>query len=222
MTQSRASFSQPADPTQPGRSAPPGSGAPPGSSWTRSLTSTTPVPGPSGFYYADVPNRIIAFIIDLILLAIIGFVLALVLGGLLGGMTSTASLDAAGGELNLGAFLLVSIVQLAVSLAYFGYFWTTSRATPGMQFLGLQIGHESDGRNIDRNQAIVRWLIIGIPSILSTFTSYASSSLSFIISIIGVVWLVVLLYSIAQSPTKQGWHDRYAHTIMVKAGRRAA
>ena len=33
---------------------------------------------------------------------------------------------------------------------------------------------------------------------------------------------LVLLYSIAQSPTKQGLHDRYAHTILVKEGRRVS
>jgi len=168
-----------------------------------------------------VPNRIIAYIIDIILLAIIGFVLALVVGGLFGGLTSDPTLDSAGGDLNLGAFFIVSVAQLAVSLGYFGYFWTSARATPGMKLLGLQIGDESDGHSIDWNQAIIRWLILGIPSILSTFASYVSSGLGLILSVVGVAWLIILLYTIAQSPTKQGLHDRYARTILVKVGRRA-
>lgn len=234
MTQSGASHETPSASSLQGemqQAVGPGTGKPPPSasggtsaqtSWTQTLTSTAPVPGPPGFYYADVPDRIIAFIIDIILLAIIGSVLALVLGGLLGGLVSSPSLSSAGGELNPGAFLGVSIAQLAVSLGYFGYFWTTSRGTPGMKLLGLQIGHEIDGRSIGWNQAVVRWLILGIPSILSTFTAYASSGLSLIISVVGVAWLLVLLYSMAQSPAKQGLQDRYAHTILVKAGRRAA
>jgi hypothetical protein len=36
-----------------------------------------------------------------------------------------------------------------------------------------------------------------------------------------VVWLLLLLYTIAQSPTKQGLQDRYAHTIVIKVRRRA-
>jgi uncharacterized RDD family membrane protein YckC len=214
---------QPSGGPEPSRPAAPSGGTLPQTSWTQSLTSTTPVPGPPGFYYADVPNRIIAFIIDMIILTVIGFLLVLVLGGLFGGLTTpSGALDSAGGELNLGVFLFVSIAQLAVSLAYFGYFWTSSRGTPGMKLLGLQIGHEIDGRNIDWHQAIVRWFIIGIPSILSSFASYASTSLSLILSLVGLVWLIVLLYTMAQSPTKQGLQDRYAHTILVKAGRRAA
>ena len=31
--------------------------------------------------------------------------------------------------------------------------------------------------------------------------------------------MIALLVTTAQSPTKQGLHDRYAHTIMVKAAR---
>ena len=216
-----ASAEQHPDPRQPSAPPPrdPGSQPP---AWTQSLTSTAPVPGPAGFYYADVPNRLIAYIIDVIVLVVMGFFLALLLGGIFGGITSqVGAVDGSGGELNVGAFLLVGIVHLAVSFGYFGYFWTAMRGTPGMRLLGLQIGHESDGHSIDWTQAFIRWLVLGIPSILATFASYVSSGLGVILSLVGLVWLIVLLYTIAQSPTKQGVHDRYARTILVKAGRRA-
>ena len=47
----------------------PGAGAPAQGlpSWTSQLTSTAPVAGPAGLYYADVPNRAIAYIIDAII-----------------------------------------------------------------------------------------------------------------------------------------------------------
>jgi uncharacterized RDD family membrane protein YckC len=168
-----------------------------------------------------VPNRIIAYIIDVIILAIIGSVVTLLVVGVFGDIVSLASIDSAGGDVNLGAWLALTIIQLAISLAYFGYFWSVQRGTPGMKMLGLQIGDESDGHSIDWNQAFIRWLVLGIPSILATFASYVSAGLGFILSIVGLLWLIVLLYTIAQSPTKQGLHDRYARTIMVKSGRRA-
>jgi uncharacterized RDD family membrane protein YckC len=211
-------------PEERGGSAPRQAAGGPAPSWTQTLTSTAPVPGPAGLFYADVPNRIIAYIIDVIVLAIIGFVVALVLGGLFGGIMTTGegAIGEATSDLNLLAFLVVGLGNLAISLAYFGYSWTALRATPGMRLLGLQLGDERDGRSIDWNQAFARWLVLGIPSILATFASYVSSGLGFILSLVGLVWLVVLLYSIAQSPTKQGIHDRLARTIMVKAGRRKA
>ena len=40
-----------------------------------------------------------------------------------------------------------------------------------------------------------------------------------ILSLLGLVWLIALLVTTAQSPTKQGLHDRYARTMVVKAAR---
>ena len=50
---------------------------------------------------------------------------------------------------------------------------------------------------------------------LFTFT------IGLILGALGVAWMLLLLYTMAQSATKQGLHDRYAKTIVVKARRRA-
>lgn len=184
---------------------------------TGTITSTQRVPGPAGFYYADVPNRIMAMIIDIIVLSIMGFFLALLFGGL---VTRSGALDAAGGELDIVPFLAVTGLQLVISVAYFGYLWVTLRATVGMKLLGLQIGDATDGHSISWRQALIRWLIIGVPSILASLAGYVPHVVGIVLGVIGVAWLALLLYSIARSPTKQGWHDRRAHTIMLKRARR--
>ena len=177
-------------------------------SWTANLTSTTPVAGPAGFVYADVPNRMIAYIIDIIILAVINFVVSLVLFGIMG--------------ISVGSALIVLAVNLVISIGYFVWCWSSRRMTVGMQLLGLQIGSETDGSTITTNQALVRWVILGLPGVLASVSSYWSDSLGFLLSLVGLIWIIALLVSIAQSPTKQGYHDRYAHTIMVKSARRAA
>src|SRR5262245_40190958 len=83
---------QPVSPTPPPPSQMP--------SWTSNLTNTAPVAGPAGYYYADVPNRIIAYIIDIIVLFIIGLVVSAILLGILGGKDST--------------FLIITIVNLII------------------------------------------------------------------------------------------------------------
>ncbi len=60
---------QPPPPPQMPPQGPPPQQQPP---WMSNLTSTAPVAGPAGLFYADLPNRIIAYIIDMILLAIVG------------------------------------------------------------------------------------------------------------------------------------------------------
>jgi uncharacterized RDD family membrane protein YckC len=198
----------------------------PGASWARSLTSATQVPGPAGLTIADVPNRIIAFILDAIVLSIVGLLLALVIGGAFGGLASGAqttggSLDAAGGDLNVGAFLVVAMAELAISFAYFAWSWVVLRGTPGMKMLGLQIGDQADGHSISWDQALVRWLLLGIAATLTTFAIYVPSLVGLVVAIIALLWLMLLLYTTAQSPTKQGLHDRTARTVLVKASRRA-
>lgn len=182
------------------------------------LTSTAYTPGPAGLLYADVPNRVMALILDIILLSIVGFVLAWLFGGL---VTQPGALDSAGGELDLVAFVIVLLLQLAVSFGYFGGSWTLFGATPAMRMLSLRIGHESDGGAVSWRGSFVRWLFLGLPALLASLTVYVPNAIGLILGGLGVVWLLGLLYTMAQSPTKQGLHDRYAHTILVKSRRRA-
>jgi uncharacterized RDD family membrane protein YckC len=209
------------------RAARPARSVGPGAGWTQSLTSTAAMPGPAGFTLADVPNRIIALVLDMIVLAAVGLVLALVLGGLFGGMASGdsgagGSLDTAAGDLNVAAFLVVAIAELAISFGYFAYTWVMFRGTAGMKMLGLRIGDQDDGHAISWDQALVRWLLLGIPATLVTFAVYVPSLLGLVLGLLGGLWLLLLLSTMGQSPAKQGLHDRRARTILVRAGRRAA
>lgn len=196
---------------------------PPPPSWSAGLTSTAPVPGPAGFFYADVPNRIVAYIIDMILLAVIGFVSLAAVSQVMGApSTISSTTNGLVVEVNLASSLVLAIVNTVIGALYFILQWSRQRATMGMRVLGLQIGAESDGRSISTAQGFSRWLIFGIPGILAQFSLYLNEALGFILSLVGIIWLIALLISISQSPTKQGYHDRYAKTIMVKAARRAA
>lgn len=186
---------------------------------TDSITSTARTPGPAGLYYADVPNRIVAMVIDIIVLSAIGFALAWLFGGL---VTPSGALDSAGGGLDVVPFLVVLVLELAIGFAYFGFLWTATHSTVGMRLLGLQIGDEVDGHPVSWRQALIRWLIVGIPSVLTSQAVYVPSFIGVALSVVGAAWLLLLLYGIAQSPTKQGLHDRWAHTIIFRTGRRSS
>jgi uncharacterized RDD family membrane protein YckC len=183
---------------------------------TRTLTSTARTPGPGGSSIADVPNRILALIVDVLVLAVAGFVLAWLLGGL---VEAPGAIEPEAGSLDVAAFVVVIVIQLALSLGYFAGAWVTARSTPGMRLLGLRIGDEADGRPIGWRAAGIRWLLLGIAAVLASTVVYVPDTVGLLLGAMGAAWLLLLLYTTAQRPTRQGLHDRLAHTIVYRARR---
>jgi uncharacterized RDD family membrane protein YckC len=195
----------------------PGAPPPPVTSW-----AAPPPPvqaGPAGFVYADVPNRAIAYIIDAIL---VGIVVGIV-NGILGGL-GLASVTIAPGTLdvsiNVVGLIISAIVGAAISAAYFIYTWTTMRATLGMRVLGMQIGNAGDGKTLTMDQAVRRWLAIALPGLLAQVL-FVIPLIGFVLGLVAFGWFIYLIWTTAKSPTKQGFHDVYAHTQVVKAARSA-
>ena len=197
----------------------------PGASGSSMLQGTPPVPGPMGLIYGDVLNRSIAYIIDAIVIAIITAILSAIVGAIFGPAV-TVSLNSLlnGGGLGDVNWLVVIIdfaVGLAVSIAYFVYLWTAQRATLGMRVMSLQVGNETDGATLKRDQAIMRWALLFGPAALSQ-AFWPVPLIGFILGLASIVWFFVLLFTTWSSPTKQGIHDRSAHTMVVKSVRTIA
>src|SRR3954452_5322157 len=112
--------------------APPAGGPPPSQqaqmpSWANTMMDRTPIAGPAGYFYADIPNRFIAYIIDAIIVGIVGFIISVILGGIFGGVVNTNILSNQFGTVNYVALFVVAIVGLAVNAAYFIYTWVAMR-----------------------------------------------------------------------------------------------
>ncbi len=157
--------------------------------------------------YADVPNRAIAYIIDAIIVFIGVVVVGIVITAV--GLDITAFVGA----------LVLGVIGLVVSAVYFIYTWTTMRATIGMRVLGMQVGNAVDGATLTQDQAIRRWLAISAPSIVAQALQ-PIAVIGVLLSLISLGWFIYLVYTTAQSPTKQGWHDIFANTMVVKAANR--
>ena len=189
--------------------------------WMASMTSTAPVAGPAGFFYADIPNRAIAYIIDAIIL-FVGFVIVAGVVDAVG--VKTTSLDLTSPTLvsfNPIAGLILAAINLAISVAYFVYTWTAMRGTVGMKALGMQIGNAQDGATISMDQALRRALVLfGVGAVAQALGGWPVLGILFSLAAFG--WFIYLLYTTAVSPTKQGFHDKFANTMVVKAARSVA
>lgn len=188
---------------------------PPTTGWA---APPTPVQaGPAGFVYADVPNRAIAYIIDAILVGIV----AAIVGGILGGIGLSTGSFAAGTlnfSINYVGLIVSAIVGAAISAGYFVYTWTNMRGTVGMKVLGMQIGNAGDGKTLTMDQATRRWLVIALPGILAQVL-FVLPALGALLGLLALGWFIYLLWTTYSSPTKQGYHDKFANTMVVKATR---
>jgi uncharacterized RDD family membrane protein YckC len=195
---------------------------PPPSDWgSNQAPSATPPPtfqavpvaaGPApGVAYADLVTRIIAFVIDGVIL---GFGYVIVWSILLTALFVTGGF----GGFFIGA-IIGSVLLLVASAVYFVYTWTTMRASPGQKVLSLETVNAADGSTLTRDQAIRRWAFLFGPAALATAFGYSGGGLGIIgllISLASFGYLIYLVYTTSQSPKRQGFHDVQAGTVVVK------
>ncbi len=113
--------------------------------------------------------------------------------------------------LRVGAYLLDSLILFAINLVlssiklgslgilvgiiYFVYFWTRQQGqTLGHKVLKIRVVRE-DGKPIDITTAVIRYI------------GYIVSGVVIGLGFLWVIW----------DAKKQGWHDKMAGTIVVKA-----
>lgn len=91
--------------------------------------------------------------------------------------------------------LRLSGLGILVGIIYFIYFWTQKNGqTLGDKVLGIRVVRE-DGKPIDITTGVIRYI------------GYIVSSLVIGLGFLWVIW----------DAKKQGWHDKIASTIVVKA-----
>jgi uncharacterized RDD family membrane protein YckC len=161
-------------------------------------------PGPApGIAYADLGTRIVALIIDWMILVAFFLVVSVVL--VFFG--------------SIGQFL-ASLIFLAANAGYFIYTWTRMRATYGQKFLKLETVNAADGATLTQDQAIRRWLFLFGPSalvaVIGSMPIFVLAALGSLAGLLALGYDLYLLWTASQSPKRQGFHDVQASTVVVK------
>jgi len=148
-------------------------------------------------------TRIIAFIIDAVILWFVQIVV---------GIIFIAIGVAIGSGLGLIFGLFGGIVTAGISAVYFIYGWTRMRASLGQKFLSVETVSAADGSTLTQDQAIRRWLFL--------YGLYALSAIipivGFLFALVAIGYALYLLYTTSQSPKRQGYHDVQANTVVIK------
>jgi uncharacterized RDD family membrane protein YckC len=88
----------------------------------------------------------------------------------------------------------LGLVVLLAGIGYFPYFWSTSGQTLGMQVMHIKVVR-LDRQPLSAGTGIVRYL------------GYVLSVMALYLGLLWVLW----------DPQKQGWHDKMAGTVVVRA-----
>ncbi len=159
---------------------------PPPSRWEAPPEEVGPAPG---YAYGGFGERLLAYIVDVLIAGALVWILIIVAGVLVAGAVATDSPGA-----GIGGGLIAVLGILVVSLGYFPWFWARGGQTPGMRLFQLRVVRDRDGGPLSGGQAFLRLIGYWINSI---------------VFYIGFVWIFV-------DKRKRGWHDLIAGTVVVK------
>ena len=153
-------------------------------------------------------------VIDAIILGIVGWIIGTIMLTVLG--------DNFGGIFginvrvhNLVSALATAALTAVVSAAYFVGMWTRmGGATVGMRVMKLSVRDASTGQPVGQSAAISRWLFLAAPTAIATIYVWGAIGLLVALAVLG--YEIYLLYTTANSPTRQGFHDVQAKTVVAK------
>lgn len=199
----------PVAPAPPPVALPPPSGPAPGVGWATPVVARQEVA--PGLVFSDTASRFVAYLIDGLLISILVAILAELFGW---GPRNVPFAQGAGTlDETFDVSLEYTIASVVVGGLYFIASWSGGRrATLGQRLFGVQVGNAFDGKPLRLDQAARRWLAFG--DFAQVFGIVPAISLA--ISGLVLLWNVVLLITTATSPTKQGLHDRFANSAVVR------
>ena len=153
-------------------------------------------PGPApGVEFAPHGARLVAYILDTIILGVIVTVLVLIASVVLvGGVTveNGTVTGVSGGA--AAVFVLLLLLVTLIGLLYFPFFGARGGQTPGMRPFGLRVVRDSDGSRIGWGTAILRAIGLWI-AVAAIY--------------IGLIWIFI-------DKRRRGWQDLIAGTVVVK------
>lgn len=175
---------------------------------------------PAGYRYAGAWIRLLALVIDGLLLLAVLWVLFIVVSGLVllsyprAAESTLANLDSGRWPAGLVTYVVVSVLMLA----WFAGWQTGVGATPGMLLCKLRV-RGPDGED---NPTIRAATLRNSPQVLSGFGELTGNdAIDLALRVTTLVVYAAIGFSIAGNPRHQGFHDRLAGgTIVVRPGER--
>jgi uncharacterized RDD family membrane protein YckC len=174
-----------------------------------------PVQTPGVPVFASFGRRFGALLIDGIGLGIVALVIAAAIN-LPGTAVQTTTASGQTSSVMVTNSGWSSVLMAVLSAAYAIGLWVSSGATLGQRALGLHVYGAEGPRPLTVDRAAIRWfLLFGVLYLVGAIVVAAPDAAG-VVGLVQLVWVIVLAVTTYQSPTKQGLHDKYAGSLVVR------
>ncbi|MFF4230275.1 RDD family protein [Streptomyces sp. NPDC001820] len=209
----------PQEPPPPGGPPPPGSpyDRPPGGAGPYGGGGQPPPSGPNaygGAYggadplagmppLADFGRRLLARVIDALIVFVPLFLISLAFGGW-GEMADTGDTwDDITDQVNTGRQWIWSLISLVAYVGYDTLMVAKGHGqTLGKRLMKIRVAMLNDGSVPDVSSSLMRAIVLWVPALICCFCLW---------------WLVIIVTILADKPYKQGLHDKAGKTVVVSA-----
>lgn len=158
--------------------------------------------------------RLLALIIDFLILAVIQVVLSLIILGTL--RVSFGTVGSASDPAMAGRFRILQIVAGIVGLAYWSLEIVQARSV-GKMLLGMTIGSENGVTPAAPSALGTRYLLKQSPTIMNVIVAILGVSfLSLISTLVGLAFFIGCFFALGAK--RQALHDMIAHTAVYGPG----
>ena len=169
------------------------------------------VADPMAYQVASTGRRVGAWLLDLLLIVVLMSIVAAILGAW---QPVTRTVTSDDGTIWTGYTYYLDPLWSYSLMAFFSAFaiplWKMRGATPAQRLLRLRVLDEAGPRLLSWPRAAIRWFLL-----YGWILAGVASSLSIILSLVVMLWLVGLLVSEMNGYRNQGIHDRRAGSLVV-------
>ncbi len=166
-------------------------------------------PGVQGMRPAGIGLRIGGYLIDSIGLALIDFIIrAVVTVAFFAATEATNGLPFLRTGVGFGGRVLLGLVGVAITLAYFGFMEANNGQTIGKKLVNIR-AVKTDGTSLELGDAVKRRLPFVIGSLIPIPFLGRAIGFAFI--------LAVLITTATDQPRNRGLHDKFAKSMVIRA-----
>jgi uncharacterized RDD family membrane protein YckC len=157
---------------------------------------------PAGEPLANPGVRVLARLLDGVILGVITFLAALVLFG-----RDSAGFDGIGGDASFADLYVAGLIGVASSFVWDAVMTRLYGGTPMKLAFGMRVVRADNGQQVEWHHAITRWAIPG---------AFALIPLPRLTGLFSAVVMIISLVFIFSKPLRQAVWDQVAKTLVVK------